>query len=261
MWCRCGAAHLHAIRRRARRTRCAPSTANRRPPTRNRDRARASGAARAPRERLRRLRRSSGVRRLQSHLASMLTVSERAGCRAASRACTASMSRSSSIATCGRHTAARLVELGEQPSAVQPRRAARAAAGRSCRPTRRSPACRGERGLQALVPDRTAAAVRPRLVERLTPIGQEHFRVDAGARGSRAPQLVAERVPGSDREFDQRHACGRFRRGCRGHRGDRTDACAGAGGCYERSVVSPTEPENPARSGVATPTRPEEHGA
>ena len=43
--------------------------------------------------------------------------------------------------------------------------------------------------------DLTAAAVGPRLLERLVPVGQKHVGVDAGARGSRAPQLVAERVP------------------------------------------------------------------
>ena len=41
------------------------------------------------------------------------------------------------------------------------------------------------------------------------------------------------RTPCSDRELDQRHASGRFRRGCRGHRGDRTDVCASVAD-YER---------------------------
>ena len=93
-------------------------------------------------------------------------------------------------------------------SAASPSRAAsrRAALARSYRPKSQLPLTEIERGFQTRGPDLTAAAVGPRLLERLTPVGQEHIGVDAGTRGSRAPQLVAEGVTGSERQFDQRHA-------------------------------------------------------
>jgi hypothetical protein len=47
-----------------------------------------------------------------------------------------------------------------------------------------------ERGLQALGPDLTAAALDQRRFRRCAPVGEEHLGINAGARGVQTPALV-----------------------------------------------------------------------